>query len=74
MGLEVERMDSNEPIPALYGIIGVFVTAIFFQIINQVTQKVGAPSAVEKSDVWKWRNLFISWIHALIVGSWDISW
>ncbi|ELT93571.1 hypothetical protein CAPTEDRAFT_64685, partial [Capitella teleta] len=55
------------------GVIGVVVTAVFFQIINQIVGKVGPPSKVDKSDTWKWRNLFISWIHAIIVGSWDLS-
>jgi hypothetical protein len=25
-------------------------------------------------DFWKWRNIFISWVHGLIVGPWEVLW
>jgi len=35
----------------------------------------GKPKFVKAEvDFWKWRNIFISWIHGLIVGPWDFLW
>ncbi len=60
-------------IGAYYGYAGVLITAVCFQVANQVLIVLGPPKSVQ-TDEWKFRNLFISWIHALIVGTWDILW
>ncbi|XP_076106702.1 TLC domain-containing protein 2-like [Mytilus galloprovincialis] len=52
----------------------VFIGAILlFQLLNLAVTKIGNPKSVRSDiDPWRWRNLFISWIHAAIVGTWDI--
>jgi len=63
-----------EPIPLVYGYTGIAVSVVFFQSLNQFLLRFGSPRSVHVDEVWKWRNLFVSWVHALIVGTWDLSW
>jgi len=63
-----------EPIPLMYGYTGVAVSVVFFQSLNQLLLRFGSPKSVHVDEVWKWRNLFVSWVHAVIVGTWDMSW
>jgi len=63
-----------EPIPVVYGYTGVAVSVVFFQSLNQFLLQFGSPTSVRIDEMWKWRNLFVSWVHAVIVGTWDLSW
>jgi len=67
---EYERL---EPIPASYGYAGIVLSVAFFQTLNQTVLRVGSPKAVGRDNYWKWRNTVVSWMHALIVGVWDIT-
>ena len=65
--------DHFEPISQVYGCAVIFVSALLFHTINRVIFRfVRCP--VEEDESWKWRNLVVSWIHALIIGTWDLSW
>ena len=70
-----ERPDYEllEPIHPVYGLATIFTSVLLFQAVNQVVYRCAAPPP-GATDRWKWRNLVISWIHALIVGTWDLSW
>lgn len=68
--VDYERL---EPIPASYGCAGIVLSIAFFQTLNQTVLRGGCPKAVGRENYWKWRNLVVSWIHALIVGVWDIT-
>ena len=60
-----------------YGILAMISTVFIFHILNRLISYSGPPTSIAakgKEEVWKWRNLFLSWIHAFIVGSWDLSW
>lgn len=47
-------------------------TVLMFSISTLLTW-YGKPKFVKAEvDFWKWRNIFISWIHGLIVGPWDL--
>ena len=59
-----------ERIPPRYGMSAVLASMVFFQILNKL---VGTPKSIE-TEVWKWKNLFISWVHAVIIGVWDLTW
>lgn len=61
-----------EPIPQEIGYGIIVFTVIFFQIVNQIVQRYGRSPTTDE-NTWKWRNLFVSWIHACIVGTWDLS-
>ena len=69
---EIVDYDRLEPIPASYGCAWVVLSIAFFQTLNQT---VLCPKAVgQNNNYWKWRNLVVSWLHAVIVGVWDITW
>ena len=70
----VTNYEQLERIPVAYGYAGICVSVIFFQSLNQLLLRFGSPLTVGKDNFWKWRNLFVSWVHALIVGTWDLSW
>jgi len=68
------NFESLEPIPLIYGYTGIAVSVVFFQSLNQLLLRCGSPQSVHIDEVWKWRNLFVSWVHAVIGGTWDLSW
>jgi len=68
---EYERL---EPIPVVYGYLGVAASALFFLFVNQILVWIGNPKSVKEKDEWKYRNLLVSWIHAVLIGVWDLSW
>jgi len=63
-----------EPIPLVYGYTGIAIAVVFFQSLNYFFVRSVSPKSVREDDVWKWRNLLVSWVHATIVGTWDLSW
>ena len=66
--------DALPPVPVKYGLSVIISSVIGFHILNEIVVKVGVPNTVEAKDTWKYRNLVISWIHALVVGVWDLTW
>ena len=63
-----------EPVPTKYAYSGMVLTVVFFQILNKIVSGSHGPTKGNRPDYWKWKNLYISWIHACIVGIWDITW
>jgi hypothetical protein len=52
----------------------VFTILLMF-VINGILTWNGKPKSVKADvDFWKWRNIFISWVHGLIVGPWEVLW
>ena len=50
----------------------VFTILLMFAI-NGILTWNGKPKSVKADiDFWKWRNIFISWVHGLIVGPWEV--
>ena len=66
--------ENLEPIPFRYGAASILLSAAAFQLLNQAVLRWLTPGVVAGDDLWKWRNLFISWVHAVIIGTWDLSW
>ena len=56
-----------------HGYIMVVCGAALFFIINVVAAVKGPPSKVT-GDVWRWRNTFVSFLHAAIVGGGVLYW
>lgn len=56
-----------------YGYASMAVAIVFFSILNRIVL-IFDKDPTRTAESWKWRNLFISWIHAFIVGVWDITW
>lgn len=55
-----------------YGYASMAVSIVFFSILNRIVL-IFDKDPTRTAESWKWRNLFISWIHAFIVGVWDIT-
>lgn len=51
------------------GIYGVYVSALICQLLNWLVKCVGPPGCL-RDDEWKWRNLLVSWLHALVCVVW----
>lgn len=73
MASETELYDTSETVEMRHGYYMMFSSMLFFQLLNYIVCKVGTPKSV-REDPWRWRNLFISWIHAFFCGTWDILW
>lgn len=69
LSLEEEKFGHLEPIDIKYGITTLSLAFILFQLLNKLLKCIGVPTSVQ-DDPWKWRNLFTSWIHAGICGTW----
>lgn len=65
----------TEPLPLKYCYTGLLLTVFFFQTVNRVVTSWGPPKALtaSKSDLFKWQNLLVSWVHAVILGCWDLA-
>ncbi|XP_064648656.1 TLC domain-containing protein 2-like [Lineus longissimus] len=74
MGETVGNLTHTEPMDVRYGWYGMFGTILFFQVLNKLVTYVGSPSFVHNkpNEFWKFRNLFISWVHAFIAGTWTL--
>jgi hypothetical protein len=55
------------------GYASMAISIVFFSILNRIVL-IFDKDPGRTAESWKWRNLFISWIHAFIVGVWDITW
>lgn len=54
------------------GYASMAISIVFFSILNRIVL-IFDKDPGRTAESWKWRNLFISWIHAFIVGVWDIT-
>ncbi|XP_076472995.1 TLC domain-containing protein 2-like [Babylonia areolata] len=55
-----------------YGVYGVAIVVLFFQFVNWVVKSIGPPKTL-RDDEWKWRNLTISYLHALACVVWTVA-
>lgn len=55
------------------GFLVLFLSVILFSIINYIAYIYGPPKTVT-GDPWRWRNTFVSWVHALVVGLGVVYW
>ncbi|XP_069136139.1 TLC domain-containing protein 2-like [Argopecten irradians] len=61
-----------DDIEQIHGYYVMLTTVIFFIGINIAITKLGTPKRV-REDPWRWKNIVISWMHALFCSIWDIS-
>ena len=71
IGLGVSEVYKPPGVDCRYGTYGTFFVVAIFQVINIIVKAVGPPKSL-RDDEWKWRNLFISWLHALLCVTWII--
>ena len=59
-----------------YGLIVTFTTAIALRQLNELlkTTTYTAPQSVVTNEYqfWKWRNIFISFVHSFITAFWGL--
>ena len=60
-----------EPIPQFYGCFGVVATVAFFRGANVLVSKFNKPQGLTV-EFWRFKNLYISWIHAIVTGLWSL--
>ncbi len=51
-------------------VLGLLCSIIFFQCIGILMTKIGTPPCIRKDKQWKYRNIFVSFIHSTIIGTW----
>ena len=74
MASDSDASNNLETIDVRYGYVMIFSTIfVFYSLNNYVAPYLGTPKSV-RDDPWRWRNLFISWIHGMIAGTWNILW
>lgn len=74
MASDSDASNNLETIDVRYGYVMIFSTIfVFYSLNNYVAPCFGTPKSV-RNDPWRWRNLFISWIHGMIAGIWNILW
>ncbi len=73
MADDIDMSNQLQHFPAWHGYLGILFTFTFFQVLNKIVRVIGLPKSA-KIDQWRWTNLFISWIHAVIAGTWNILW
>ena len=76
-GFNMVSLDTDGPEPTQYsielrhGIYMMLGTILFFHMVNWILKSRVPPDSL-KDDEWKWRNLYVSWIHAVVVSVWTI--
>lgn len=75
MASNVDDGANGQTIELWHGYTLFFSAIAFFHLLNVIIVTAGTPKSVSREvDPWRWKNLFISWFHAMIVGTWDILW
>ncbi|KAK4472572.1 hypothetical protein MN116_003812 [Schistosoma mekongi] len=57
------------------GTICIVLSVTFFNAVDYVLRGFNPPTAVASKGslaIWKWRNMVVSWLHAILIGTWDI--
>ncbi|XP_061163601.1 TLC domain-containing protein 2-like [Saccostrea echinata] len=72
MASSYEKDDAND-VDRRFAILMIVVSVTFFYLLNMMTAKFIKPPPSASKDPWRWRNLFVSWIHAILCGSWDLA-
>lgn len=67
-----EKTSNGSDIDQRIAFLAVVFSVVFFRISNLIVAKFIQPPLRAASDPWRWRNLFVSWIHAILCGCWDI--
>lgn len=61
----------------IHGFICVTLSFFVFKFINENLKKLQPPVHMkinDKINLWRWRNLLVSFLHSLLIGIWDILW
>ncbi|KAI8783046.1 TLC domain-containing protein 2-like [Biomphalaria glabrata] len=73
--MDVEEEDfaaMRESVELRHGLMFIIGTISFFNLVNWIVKSYGPPKSL-KDEEWKWRNLYVSWVHALITSLWTLT-
>ena len=73
----MENLNESYFLNTKCGIGTLFLVIGWFHLLNRFIGYFCIPFVIKskgKDEIWKWCNLAMSWVHALIVGSWDLLW
>lgn len=61
------------PVSVYYGYCLAFASFLFFCLLRVVACYATPDSINEVHEKWKWRNVLLSWIHAVLIGIWVLT-
>ena len=56
-----------------FGIVVVLISACSFNILSRIVAAWLTPKGAQHS-AWRWKNIFVSFVHSLISGTWALYW
>ncbi|GFR72571.1 TLC domain-containing protein 2-like [Elysia marginata] len=71
-GKAIDFSSMKDSIQLRHGNYFILLSLLFFQFVNWCLKSHGPPKSL-KDDEWKWRNLWVSWFHALITSVWVLT-
>ncbi|KAH9525450.1 TLC domain-containing protein 2 [Bulinus truncatus] len=72
VGSEHDFASMRDAVELRHGLMFIIGTISFFNFVNWVVKFIGPPKTLNDEE-WKWRNLYVSWVHALITSIWTLS-
>ena len=57
----------------LFGIGVILISAASFQVFSRIVSKWLTPKAAQHSG-WRWKNIFVSFVHSVITGVSAVFW
>ena len=63
----------KDDIELVHGLLCILLAAIFFQIINLALRTRCPRGVVLKDGEWRWRNVYVSWLHSTLSTIWTLS-
>lgn len=56
--------------------LAVLFFSLVFRAVHRLLRLLPPPRAVRRDELraWKWRNLCVSLVHALLTGPWAVIW
>lgn len=70
----IEITRQREHIDQRIAVLVVGISFLFFRILNLLIVKLVEPPPSASKDPRRWRNVFVSWTHAILSGCLGISW
>ncbi|KAH9525449.1 TLC domain-containing protein 2 [Bulinus truncatus] len=71
-GDDLKSIHMRESIDGKYGILTFFGSLLFFYLLNKFLKNHFPAKLSSSSDQWKWRNVYVSWIHSIISATWTL--
>ncbi|XP_022343460.2 TLC domain-containing protein 2-like [Crassostrea virginica] len=67
-----ELLSQSHDVDQRMAVLMIVCSVSFFGLLNISLSKAITPPKSATHDPWRWRNLCVSWIHAILCGCWDL--